>query len=316
MKDNVLITGGLGYVGGRIAQAISQQSEYNLVLSTRQNNTVLPHWLDKGKIISVDLLSESDLAAACQGVKAIVHLAALNEIDSAIDPEQALMINGMGTLKLLRAAERAGVERFIYFSTAHVYGAPLQGLITETTVPRPMHPYAITHHIAEDFVLASNKLKGMVVRLSNSLGAPAHSDVNRWTLIANDLCRQAVTTKQLVLKSSGMQKRDFIALSDVCAAVDHLLKLPAKDCKDGLFNLGGQCTLRIIELTNLIADRCQIVLGFKPPILCPSPTKDEVDFDLAYEISKLKSTGFEINGSISEEIDATLKFCQHFFAEN
>lgn len=315
MSETVLITGGLGYVGGRIAHAIAQHSEYNLLVSTRQTNTTLPSWLDKGKLISVDLLSDKDLDLACQGVKHIVHLAAANEIDSGNDPEQALMINGMGTLKLLRAAERAGVERFIYFSTAHVYGAPLQGIITEDIVPKPMHPYAITHHIAEDFVLASSKLKGIVVRLSNSLGAPTHAFVNRWTLIANDLCRQAVTTNKLVLRSSGMQKRDFIALSDVCSAVMHFLQLPAVDCKDGLFNLGGESTLRVIELANLIADRCQIVLDFKPLIIRPSSTEGEVDFDLEYKIDKLKSTGFKIKGSITDEIDATLKSCRYFFNE-
>lgn len=313
MNDSVLITGGLGYVGGRIAQAISQHSGYNLLVSTRQNHTALPLWLETGKVISIDILSENELNAACQGVKHILHLAAVNEIDSGADPEQALMINGMGTLKLLRAAERAGVERFIYFSTAHVYGAPLQGIITETTVPRPMHPYAITHHVAEDFVLASKQLKGIVVRLSNSLGAPAHAAVNRWTLIANDLCRQAVTTRELVLRSSGIQKRDFMALSDVCSAVMHLLALPIAECMDGLFNLGGECTLPVIELADLIADRCKVVLGFKPPILRPSSTKEEVEFDLEYKIHKLKSTGFKLNGRITEEIDATLTFCQQHF---
>ncbi|MEN6566125.1 MAG: SDR family oxidoreductase [Veillonellales bacterium] len=309
MNDSILITGGLGYIGGRIAQAISQCSEYNLLLSTRQNDVALPLWLDKGKVISVNLLSENDLNLACQGVKYIIHLAALNEIDSSSDPEQALMINGLGTLKLLRAAERAGVERFIYFSTAHVYGAPLQGTITEATVPRPMHPYAITHHVAEDFVLASKKLLGVVIRLSNSLGVPTHPHVNRWTLIANDLCRQAVTTHQLLLKSSGMQKRDFIALSDVCFAVTHLLRLPSSECKDGLFNLGGECTLRIIELAELVASRCQKILGFNPPIVRSNVIMGENDLELIYKIDKLKSTGFNLLGDIVNEIDATLEFC-------
>jgi len=73
-------------------------------------------------------------------------------------------------------------------------------------VPRPVHPYAITHHAAEDFVLAAHdekRLMGYVIRLSNGFGAPAHAGVDRWTLLVNDLCRQAVQTRQLILRSAG-----------------------------------------------------------------------------------------------------------------
>ena len=243
MTDRVLITGGLGYVGGRIAEYLSRDNALFLSIGTRRDEIVVRDWIENGDVVQMDLASKNSLEDACAGVRHVIHLAGLNEIDSAKDPEKALAINGHGTLRLLRASEKAGVERFIYFSTAHVYGAPLEGRITEQTVPRPVHPYAITHRVAEDFVLAahdSGSLTGIVLRLSNAFGAPNSPYANRWTLIVNDLCRQAVRSGRLTLRSSGLQKRDFITLEDVGKAVAHFLRLQRSECGDGLFNLGGE----------------------------------------------------------------------------
>lgn len=315
MMDKVFITGASGYLGGRLVQALGPEPRFHLRLGTRQPRASRPAWPREAEVVWLDLLSPEDLDSACRGVRYVIHLAALNEIESLANPEEALLINGLGSLKLLEAAQRAGVERFIYFSTAHVYGAPLAGRITEERLPRPLHPYAITHKVAEDFVLAAHDQKaiqGIVVRLSNGFGAPAAS-VNRWTLIVNDLCRQAVTTGKLRLKSSGGQWRDFITLSDVARAVRHLLDLPASVCQDGLFNLGGECSLQIITLAQRIADRATRFLGFTPPVHRPEPGPAESFPPLEYRVDKLKSTGFTLRRNIDEEIDATLHFCKEVF---
>ena len=317
MSDVVLITGGLGYVGGRIAQKLTEDRNYSLRLGTRRASSGKPKWLRNGNLVQMELMSGENLDAACKGARWVIHLAALNEVESAGDPEKALLVNSLGTLKLLRAAERAQVERFIYFSTAHIYGTPLIGRITEETLPRPVHPYAITHKVAEDFVLSSNdrkRLRGIVLRLSNSLGAPADAQINRWMLVANDLCRQAVTERKLVLKTSGMQRRDFIALSDVTNAVLHFLDLPDLKCGNGIFNLGGENSLRIIDLAERISSRCQVVLKFTPPILRPEPASDEVSENLDYRTDKLRNTGFSLKSNFDEEIDATLRLCQEAFS--
>jgi UDP-glucose 4-epimerase len=316
MTDEVLITGGLGYVGGRIAQALAQCGKHRLRLATRRADRTPPLWLRTAEVVTMDVTSDADLDSACSGVTSIVHLAALNEHDCAADPQRALLVNGLGTLKLLQAAQRARVERFIYFSTAHVYGSPLAGRIDERSVPRPVHPYAITHHVAEDFVLAAHDeraLAGFVLRMSNGFGVPAHAGVNRWTLIVNDLCRQAVTQKQLVLHSSGVQKRNFITLGDAGRAVDHLLHSSAAACGDGLFNLGGECALSVLELTERIAARCEVTLGSRPEIRLPRSEVNETGLTLDYRVDKLKQTGFEMHGDMNAEIDATLRFCKEAF---
>lgn len=317
-RGPVLITGGLGYVGGRIARLLGDALGWPLRLGTRQPAGAPPAWMTGAQTVTIDLWSDEVLEAACRGVRTVIHLAGMNELDSQADEEGAIRVNGLGTLRMLRAAERAGVERFLYFSTAHVYGSPLAGTITETTVPRPTHPYAISHRLGEDVVLAARaqgSIQGIVLRLSNSLGAPAHAGVNRWTLVGNDLCRQAATTGRLVLRSSGLQWRDFIALSDVARAVAHLARCPAQACGDGLFNVGGECPLRIIDVAERVAQRCAEVLGFTPDIHRPPPRDGEETPPLDYGIEKLKSTGFVLEGKIDDEIDGTLKFCQQGAAQ-
>lgn len=315
MMRKILVTGGLGYVGGRVARHLATIPDLQLCLTSRRPPAATPDWLPRGHVVEWDSATQ-DPAPVLDGVDTVVHFAALNEIDSARDPVQALQVNGVDTLRLLLAAQQAGVRRFIYFSTAHIYGAPLAGTIDEKTLPRPVHPYAISHKTAEDFVLAQHdqgKIDGVVFRLSNGFGAPIAAEVNRWTLIANDLCRQAVTNGTLTLKSSGLQRRDFVTLSDVARCVEHAINLPKETLGDGLFNLGGESVLSMYELACLVSQRCEAVLGFAPHVERPAPALGETAPELEYDIKKLKATGFKLLGGMADEIDATLRLCQHAF---
>ncbi len=315
LTEQVLITGGMGYVGGRITKYLLEHTDFKIRLTTRRSIEKIPDIYSPCEIVQMGLESDKDMYEACEDVQQIVHLAGMNEIDCAKDPESALIINGLGTLKLLKAAEKAKVKKFIYFSTAHVYGAPLQGQIDELSLTRPVHPYAITHRTAEDFVLAANAHKpiGIVLRLSNGFGAPLHPDIDRWSLLVNDLCRQAVTKRKLVLKSTGTQQRDFITLLDVCRTVRHFLFFHENKNIDGLFNVGGELTMSVIKMTELIQDRCHNTLGFKPEIIKPAIEQEDQEKNLYYNIDKLKSTGFKLHGDPVHEIDSMLRFCDKAF---
>lgn len=181
MSYSVLLTGGLGYLGGRLACALVAVG-HQVRCGTRRPGAAAPDWLPGMSMVMLDWASTEALTEACRGVDCIIHLAAMNEVESTRDPVGALEMNGLASLRLLEAAKAAGVRRFVYFSTAHVYGAPLQGSIDETSLPRPVHPYAITHKVAEDFVLAAHdrkQIEGVVIRLSNGFGAPVTPDVDR-----------------------------------------------------------------------------------------------------------------------------------------
>lgn len=302
-----------------MALALAKNKEYALRLGThRFGNEHYPEWVKNNNfnVVNLDLLAQDRLDSVCKGVDTVIHLAGLNEIESLANPQEACLVNTSGTLKLVEAAGQAGVKRFIYFSTIHVYGAPLSGIITENTPTCPRHPYAITHLAAEDFIIAANKEKvfsGVVFRLSNGFGAPADHAINRWTLVVNDLCRQAVVGRKLVLKSSGQQSRDFISFTDIIRATEHILAMPTVKTDNCLFNLGGENSTSILEMAKIIAIRCQKVLGYIPEITRPKSPDKEAYEKIEYRIDKLKATGFSLVSNRDEEIDATLRACAQYF---
>ncbi len=316
MIKSVLVTGGLGYIGGRVCQHLARESSIQLRVGTRDYQQSKPDWLNNGYLVNFDLDGQDSLDKVCDGVHSIVHLAANNEIDCAADPIRALNINSHGSIKLLNAAIKAGVQRFIYLSTAHVYGSPLSGTLTEESLPRPQHPYAITHKTAEDFILAAHdkgQINAVVLRLSNGFGCPERANVNRWTLLVNDLCKQAVTSKKITLHSSGNQVRDFITLTDVARAVEHVLNMTKEETSDGLFNLGGGHAIKIIDMAEIIVERCNKVLDLKLNIERMNSDVDEILNRLEYSMEKIKSTGFTLKSNFNEEIDDTLKLCHGSF---
>ena len=306
-----MLTGGFGYLGGRIALDAARQASWQVRLGSRRILSS-PSWLPEAETVPLDLSRSGTFDGALKQVHTVVHLAALNEVESLKFPEKALEVNALGTLRFLNAAIQRKVERFIYISTAHVYGAPLAGHITEISLPRPSHPYAITHHAAEEFVLAARdkgNIQGIVLRLSNGFGAAAHSGVDRWMLVVNALCMQAVRDKKLVLNTSGIQQRDFITLHDVGRVVSHFLELPHQKCSDGLFNVGGECPMSVLAIAERIIKCSREALGYEPDLVRPQPGPGESALDLHYDTSKLKQTGFVLKGSMDEEIKQTLKMC-------
>lgn len=307
----VLVTGGFGYLGGRLAQFLASQPGYEIVLGSRGANEP-PSWLPHAKGVQTLWNSPSALEQICTGIDAVVHLAGMNAQDCVADPVGALEANAVATARILQAAIQKSVDRFIYMSTAHVYASPLVGAISETTCPVSLHPYATSHRAGEDVVRAAHErgdIQGIVVRLSNAFGAPAHVDANCWMLLVNDLCRQAVQNRQVVLRSSGLQARDFITLHDVSRALRHLLELPESASGDGLFNLGSGTSLTVWEMTQRIARCCCETLGFNPGMLRPEESLNEKTTLFQYDINKLAKTGFALTGDMDAEINQALRFC-------
>lgn len=314
MKTSILITGGLGFVGSSLSKYLSNQGQYNIIISTRKQEK-LPDELLNCNVVQIDQhISNEKLIEELKNVQIVIHLAALNENDCLLNPEDAIIVNVLGLNKMLNASIIAGVKKFIYFSTAHVYCSPLRGLITEKNCPLPLHPYAITHKAAEDYVIAATlqeKIEGIVLRLSNSIGAPLHSRVNRWTLLVNDICKQIAETGEIHLKTSGTQLRNFIAMNDVCRATEHVFNLDTFDKSFPVYNLGGPSNLSINEMTEIVIETCRRTFGFSPSV--SKPNKLENSHELLYDSTKLAKTGFAWRNNLDIEIEESLRAAFKFF---
>jgi UDP-glucose 4-epimerase len=309
--NRILITGGFGYIGGRLAQYLARATAAQPVLGSRQPNSP-PDWLPTARVVETRWQSADALREICEGVDAIVHLAGMNARDCTADPVQALEVNGLATARLLGIAAAAGVKRFVHVSTAHVYGSPPSGSLSESSATTSLHPYATSHRAGEDvvrFMHERGDITGVVIRVSNSFGAPAHQHANCWMLLVNDLCRQAVSSGQMTLSSSGIQRRDFVTLTDLCRAVTHLLNLEAHLLGDGLYNVGGAWAPTIIEMAERIATCCQQILGCRPQIIRSPVRAAEESSELDFRIDKLLGTGFKLMRGIDSEIIGALEFC-------
>ncbi len=313
--NNILITGGTGFVGGRLAKKLSDK--FGVIVSSRK--IIEPAVLAlHGPITQVHhqkLLSEGSFP---KKVKTVIHLAALNEWDSVQFPSEAIRVNVDETRILLENALANGVENFIYFSTAHIYGSPLRGTITELSLPAPIHPYSITHRAAEDFVLAvlsQKKIHGIVIRLSNSFGAPVLATVNRWTLLANDLAKQAIEKGRLSLLSNGCQYRDFVCLTDVENVIHEIISRGPENCSQGLYNLGSGKAMKVIELAEKIVLIYSELFGEKITISFPVNNAVTEELALNYSIDRLLTEGFVIRNNFENELKQLLLFCHQNFTK-
>lgn len=307
----ILITGGFGFIGGRLGQHL-YQADHQIILGSR-NPSNPPSWLPYAKVVKTDWSDARALEQICNGVDVVIQAAGLNAQDCAADPVAALEINGLATARLIASATRAGVKRFIYLSTAHIYASPLVGIVSEDICPNNLHPYATSHLAAESAVLGASQRKeieGLVLRLSNVFGAPAHTDANCWMLLANDLCRQAVQTRKLVLRSKGLQKRDFIAMTDVCSAIEHL-SIGAKGTY--VINVGSGASQSVVQMAQFIQQRCLILLGYEPALEFPALNVSENSELLEYQTGRLSELGLSLGLKNMVEIDGLLTFCQATF---
>ncbi len=110
---SILLTGAFGYLGGRLLQSL----DLPLIAASRSK----PSWVESRfpqlAHRRLDLLDDSTHASALQGVHAVVHLASMDELESARDPDLSLRVSAEGTRKLLAACRRAGVKSFVDLST-------------------------------------------------------------------------------------------------------------------------------------------------------------------------------------------------------
>jgi UDP-glucose 4-epimerase len=237
---------------------------------------------------------------------------------AAQKPQECLQTNGSMTWALLEAARQMALHiRFVNLSSYHVYGPRREGLIKETDCTDPGHPYAIGHRIAEtvtrSFHLAHN-MATLSARLTNVFGYPVCKETAKWVLVFNDLCRQAVMDGQLVLKTSGLQQRNFLPMGDAVDALLFLAQQPDKWPADGLINVAGLNDWSILDVADRVRQRAELLFGDSVEIVAPRPEGNDVNpVPVQVDRSRLEKMGFSWSNSWEEEIDRTLLSCRQWY---
>jgi UDP-glucose 4-epimerase len=303
--SHLLITGAGGYLGGIVA-ATAASPGLDVVTLVRHDAP----WLSRPgvSVVRIPALDERVLSHF-GGADSVVHLAGANETVFRDHPDAAFDSTVTASRAVAEICAQAQVKRLVFVSTVHVYGSALQpgAVVTENTPPEPAAPYALARLESEHAILeAAGSTEVVILRLTNGVGAPAAPEVNRWTLVANDLCRQAVSGGQLRLLSSGRQWRDFVALRDVARiviAASRPDELPA-----GLYNLSAGQSITVLELAHLVAQRAA-VLGFGPKEVVTTEDGALQTEPYVVEAKRLGSHGLAAELPLVEAVDETIRFC-------
>lgn len=242
-RPTVIISGASGYFGGIACQYFRDQS-WTVLTATRHQEADLYFDLNQPEHFAKQVIN--------QPVDLFIHAAAAHEVTCREQPYQSIFQNVAGTKAALDFCIANQISRVVYLSTFHVFGHPT-GQIDELTQPLPANDYGLSHLQSEDYLRLYRReqsLQTLVLRPSNFFGVPVDvASCKRWTLTPLGFCRSAVEKKQIVLRTPGYQRRNFIAVQDICATIASAFhKMDTLD----LLHLPGPETLSIRELAQLV----------------------------------------------------------------
>jgi UDP-glucose 4-epimerase len=252
----VLVTGGAGAIGSNLTRALAQAGSRVMVLdglssAERWNVPSLPGVM----FVQGDVLNEVKLKRVFfERPSVIYHLAAFFANQNSVDhPENDLMVNGMGTLRLLEYSVFTGVERFVYASSGcSIYGSSAPMPLREEFMSMHLStPYQITKMLGElycNFFHNHYGLKVVKPRFFNSYG-PGEVPGQYRNVIPNFIY-WAMKGQPLPITGTGEETRDFTYVGDI---VDGLLRAGAMERAVGQeFNLASGEETRIIDLAHMV----------------------------------------------------------------
>jgi nucleoside-diphosphate-sugar epimerase len=264
----VLVTGTEGYIGARLAPYLMRHGYEVAGLDTGfyrdgclyldpLGQPVVPMTLYK----DLRAITAEDLA----GCDAVVHLAELsNDPLGQNRPEVTFKINHEGSLRLARAAQQAGVRRFVYASSCSVYGVGSGDFLDETAETNPQTAYAQCKVLVERDLRPMATSDFCVVFLRNAT-AYGPSPRMRFDIVLNDLCALAWTRKKIVMTSDGSPWRPVVHVEDICQAIYCALNAPPEAINGEIFNVGQNAeNYRIREIADIVAQAfpgCEVNAG-------------------------------------------------------
>ncbi|MFC5446840.1 NAD-dependent epimerase/dehydratase family protein [Paenibacillus aestuarii] len=248
----VLVTGGAGFIGSHIVDLLIDQGHQVAIIdnfSTGNETNVNI----KADLYRMDILDDAIISLfETFKPEVVIHHAAQIDIQSSIKkPAFDASINIVGTVKMLDACRAVGVRKFIYASSAAVYGNPQYLPVDEGHPVRPLSYYGISKHTPEHYLEVfahQNDLDFTILRYANVYGI--RQDPKGEGGVISIFIDKLLSNVEPKIYGDGEQTRDFIYVKDIAraniAALDHGSK--------GIYNISNNKQTTINELYNLISD--------------------------------------------------------------
>ncbi|QIH11187.1 MULTISPECIES: NAD-dependent epimerase/dehydratase family protein [unclassified Pseudomonas] len=262
----VLITGGAGFIGSHLTDALLAKGYRVRVLDDLSTGkpSNLPLDNPRVELIEGDVADATLVNRAMQGCSAVAHLAAVASVQASVDdPVQTHQSNFIGTLNVCEAMRQHGVKRVLFASSAAVYGNNGEGQsIDEDTPKAPLTPYASDKLASEhyfDFYRRQHGLEPAVFRFFNIFG-PRQDPSSPYSGVISIFSERAEQGLPITVFGDGEQTRDFVYVGDLVDVLVQAIEAPRLEV--GAVNVGLNQALSLKQMLAALAE----VVGELPPI--------------------------------------------------
>ncbi|NWF86317.1 GDP-mannose 4,6-dehydratase [Candidatus Bathyarchaeota archaeon] len=255
--NKVFVTGGAGFIGSHLVDALlTQKTDVNVLdnFSSGTKQNIKQHLSDNSfKLVKGDLLNKKEVSEALEDCDIVFHLAANPEVRlSSIDPETHFQQNVVATFNLLEVARITGsVEAFVFTSSSTVYGEPAQIPTPEDYAPlEPISVYGATKLACEALITAyahTYGFKVIIYRLANIIGSRSQHGA-----IHDFIKKLRSNPEQLEILGDGTQTKSYLYITDCIEAM--LLGLEKAIKRVEIFNLGSEDQINVKAIAQIVVE--------------------------------------------------------------
>ena len=290
---SVLVTGGTGFVGPYLVQALIEKGARVKILFLNDAEVSSNLRADNLEIVTGDITRPEMIDGITKNVDIVFHLAAIANVDYAIqNPVNTYEVNVQGTLNLLEEVRKNPIHKFIYISSSHVYGVPQYLPVDEKHLIAPREPYSASKAAAENIVNGYSGSYGIntaIVRPFNIYG-PGQDK----SFLIPSIVKQVLSSNAIMEVGNLEPTRDFTYITDVVAGF-----LIIAESGSGVYNIGSGVEIKVGDIVHKIVNIIDPDIEIRSVV--DRQRSGEVEISrLCADVSRLKGIGWEPTIGIDE----------------
>jgi UDP-glucose 4-epimerase len=307
----VLVTGGAGFIGSNLAEALLQRGHFVRILDDfstgKMENLIFDKKYASLEITKGDICKPSTCQKAMNNMEFVFHQAALPSVQRSVeDPKTSNAVNVGGTLNILLAAREEGVKRVIYASSSSVYGDTPSLPKHEEMPSDPLSPYALQKYVGEQYCRLFYQLYGLEtisLRYFNIFG-PKQDPNSIYSAVIPKFIDALLQGRPPIIFGDGEQSRDFTYIENVVHA--NLLAMSVEHLHGEAINIACGERTSLNQLLNVL----KRILGSTLFPVYQDPRQGDVRHSLA-DIRKGKEVlNYEPTAPVEKGLEKTVDFFQ------